>query len=359
MPVSCNTSALTGSDGLITFKPAGVKHCLKDASDFPLGKLITVPGDHDYYIGDPVVFTTDGSATIDPKLTVNTKYFVVDKTQTTISVSATKGGVPITLDGLGGNAGSGVASLAAATAGVGYAPGTYTDVRLVQGTANTARATVVVPAGGAINAGAITITTPGTGYTTAAGGITLTGGRNASGVALDATAPTTAFTGTATLTTARENSTGHINIAYGAYDLVCMVQEWSIDFSRETIDITTLPCKVGGAADKFAGFRTSIPGFASGSGTMSVLFSGEQTSLSGRLIANSLLKNQAGATVKFYVKAIEGAGNVLDDTLSSYIEAEVSLDGFSISVNTTDAIVASINFSLSKPPTHLFNISLA
>jgi len=321
--------------------------------------LITVPGDHDFYIGDPVVFTTDGAAVIDPKLTVNTKYWVVDKTATTISVSATKGGVPITLDGMGGMAGSGVGSLAAATAGAGYTPGTYTDVRLVQGTANTARATVVVPVGGAVNAGAVTITTAGTGYTTAAGGITLTGGRNASGTAIDATPPTTAFTGTATLTTAREDSTGHINVAYGEYDLVCMVQEWSIDFSRETIDITTLPCKIGGSADKFAGFRTSIPGFASGSGTMSVLFSGDQTSLSGRLIANSLLKNQAGATVKFYVKAIEGAGNVLDDTLSSYIEAEVSLDGFSISVNTTDAIVASINFSLSAPPTHLFNISLA
>jgi hypothetical protein len=360
VPVSCSqSSALTGQDGLITFKPAGVKHCLNDASDFPTGKLITVPGDHDFQINDPVVFTTDGSAVLDPRLTANTKYFVVDKTTTTISVSATKGGTAIVLDGLGGLAGSGVGTLAAATAGVGYTPGTYTDVRLVQGTANTARATVVVPAGGALAASAITVTTAGTGYTTAAGGITLTGGRNASGAAIDAVAPTTPFTGTATLTTVRENSTGHINVNYGEFDLVCMVQDWSIDFSRETIDITTLPCKIGGSADKFASFRTSIPGFASGSGTMNVLFSGDQASLSGRLIANSLLKNQAGATVKFYVKAIEGAGNVLDDTLSSYIETEVSLDGFSISVNTTDAIVATINFSLSAPPTHLFNIALS
>jgi hypothetical protein len=359
VPVSCNTSALTGSDGLITFKPAGVKHCLKDATDFPAGKLITVPGDHDFQIGDPVVFTVDGSATLAPALTANTKYYVVEKTTTTITVSATKGGTPITLAGMGGNPGSGVASLAAATAGVGYTPGTYTDVRLVQGAATTGRATVVVPTGGALAAGAITVTTPGTGYTTAAGGVTLTGGRNASGSAIDAVAPTTAFTGTATLTTAREDSTGHINIAYQDYDLVCMVQEWSLDFSRETIDITTLPCRIGGAAEKYAGFRTSIPGFASGSGTMNVLFSGEQTSLSGRLIANSLLKNQAGATVKFYVKAVEGAGGILDDTLSSFIEAEVSLDGFSISVNTSDAIVATINFSLSAPPKHLFNIALS
>ena len=321
--------------------------------------MITVPGDHDFQINDPVVFTTDGAATLDTKLTENTKYFVVDKTTTTVSVSATKGGVGIVLNGDGGNPGSGIATLAAATAGTGYTPGTYTDVRVVQGTATSARATVVVPVGGAVNAGAVTITTAGTGYATTAASITLTGGRNAAGDAIDKSAPTTAFSGTATLTTARENSTGHINVAYSEFDLVCMVQEWSMDFSREEIDITTLPCKIGGAADKYASFRTTIPGFASGSGTMNVLFSGDQTSTSGRLIANSLLKSQAGATVKLYVKAVEGAGDVMDDTLSSYIEAPVSLAGFSISVNTSDALVATINFNLSGPPTHLFNLSLA
>ena len=360
MPVSCNSSALTGNDGLITFKPAGVQFCLQDADDFPAGKLINVPANHDFQVGDPVVFSVEGAATLDPKLTANTKYYVVDVYKTDISVSATKGGTAIVLDGLGGNAGSGVASLAAATAGAGYAPGTYTNVRLVQGTATTARATVVVPGGGAINAGAITVTTAGSGYTTTAGSITLTGGTNASGDAIDKTAPTTAFSGTATLTTARENTTGHINIKYSEFDLVCMVQEWSMDFSRESIDITTLPCKVGGDADKYASFRTTIPGYASGTGSMSVLFSGNSSSLSGRLIANSLLKSQAGATVKLYVNAIEGAtSGVMDDTLSSYIEAPVSLEGFSISVNTSDAIVATINFSLSGPPSHLFNLTLS
>ena len=361
MPVSCNTTALTGNDGLITFKPAGVQFCLQDATDFPAGKLITVPGNNDYQVGDPVVFTVEGAGVLDSALTANTTYYVVDSRKTEVSVSATKGGTPITLAGTGGKAGSGIGSLAAGTAGVGYTPGTYTNVRLVQaGTnANTARATVVVPAGGAVNAGAITITDKGSGYDTTVGSISLSGGANASGDAIDKVAPGTAFAGTATLTTVRENTTGHINIKYADFDLVCMVQEWSMDFSRESIDITTLPCKVGGEADKYASFRTTIPGFASGSGSMSVLFSGNQSSLSGRLIANSLLKSQAGATVKLYVNAIEGSGGKMDDTLSSYIEAPVSLEGFSISVNTSDAIVASINFSLSGPPSHLFNLSLA
>jgi hypothetical protein len=360
MPVSCNSSALTGSDGLITFKPAGVKHCLQDSTDFPVGKLITVPGDHDFQIGDPVLFTVEGAAVLAPALTVNTKYYVVDKTPTTISVSAAKGGTPITLAGMGGLAGSGVASLAAATAGVGYAPGTYTDVRLIQAGATSARATVVVPAGGALAATAITITTKGSGYTVTAGTVSLTGGRNATGDAIDKVAPTTAFSGTATLTTERENSTGHINVAYSDFDTVCQVKEWSMDFSREEIDITSLPCKTGGQAGKYAGFRTTIPGYASGSGTLQVLFSGDQSSLSGRLIANSLLKSQAGATVKLYVKAIEGStAGIMDDTLSSFIEAPISLGGFSISVNTSDAIVADIKFNLSGPPTHLFNLALS
>ena len=360
MAVNCSTSALTGADGLVTFKPAGVEHCLSDATDFPAGKLITVPGDHDFHVDDPVIFTLQGAAVLAPALTINTKYWVVEVSPTTISVSATKGGTPITLVGMGGKVGSGVASLVAGTAGAGYEPGTYTDVRLVQGTANTARATVVVPAGGALAATAITIITPGTGYTTAAGGVTLTGGRNAAGDAIDKRVPTTAFLGTATLTTARENTTGHINVAYAEFDTVCQVKEWSMDFSREEIDITTLPCTLGGQADKYAGFRSTVPGYASGTGTMQVLFSGDQTSLSSRLIANSLLKNQAGATVKLYVKAIEGSSaGVLDDALSSYIEAPISLGGFSISVNTNDAIVAEIKFNLSGPPTHLFNLSLA
>jgi hypothetical protein len=259
VPVSCSTTALTGADGLVTFKPAGVKHCLKDFSDFPAGTSITVPGDHDFQINDPVTFTVDGAGKLDTGLTASTKYFVVAKTATTISVSATKGGTAITLTGDGGT-----------------------------GTADTA---------------------------------------------------------------------GHINIGFNEFELVCMVQEWSMDFSREEIDTTTLPCSVG-AASKYASFRTTQPGYASGSGTMSVLFTAEQASISSRLIANSLLKSQAGAAVKLYVKAVEGVGSVIDDTLSSYIEAPISLGGFSVSANTSDALVASINFNLSGPPTHLFNLSL-
>ena len=45
MPVACNTSALTGQEGSIFFKPAGTQFCLLDYTDYPAGTEITVPTD--------------------------------------------------------------------------------------------------------------------------------------------------------------------------------------------------------------------------------------------------------------------------------------------------------------------------
>ena len=69
MPVACNTSALTGQEGSIFFKPAGTQFCLLDYTDFPAGNDITVPTDNDYRVGDAVKFTVEGSANIDSGLT--------------------------------------------------------------------------------------------------------------------------------------------------------------------------------------------------------------------------------------------------------------------------------------------------
>ena len=67
MPVACSTSALTGQEGSIYFKPAGTKFCLLDNTDFPAGSpaVITVPSQHDYKVGDAVKFTEAGRVAID------------------------------------------------------------------------------------------------------------------------------------------------------------------------------------------------------------------------------------------------------------------------------------------------------
>jgi len=156
--------------------------------------------------------------------------------------------------------------------------------------------------------------------------------------------------------TGADDSAGHINISFAPVDALCGVKEWSLDLSRETVDTTTLPCKVGGAASRYATFRTSQAGFASGEGSMTVVFT-SGNGMSNRLLANSMYKNSL-ATVKLYINAVSGTGGTIDDSTSNYIEAQVSLNGFSVSVNTDDVVEAEIQFTLAAQPTALFGVTL-
>ena len=217
MPVACNTSALTGQDGAVFFKPAGTQFCLLDYTDFPAGTSITVPSDNDYQLGDPVAFYEEGSANLDSGLTASTAqsvttYYVVARTDTSISVSATDGGTAITLQGDGG-----------------------------------------------------------------------TGDADTPGAA------------------------NHIKIQYAEFGAICQVREFSVEISREELDVTTLPCGEQ-AGSKYAQFRKTQPSYASGTGTMTVYFTDDQTSLANRLISNVLLKSQEGAKVKLYVNAVYSGG---------------------------------------------------
>ena len=261
MPVACSTSTvLTGIDGSIYFEPAGTAYCLLDFTDFPAGTSITVPADNDYRVDDPVIFTEEGTASLDTALTAaTTTYYVVARTATSISVSATKGGTAVTLKGDGG-----------------------------------------------------------------------TGAADTPGVA------------------------NHISIDYADFAAVCMVKSFEISLEREEIDTTTLPCGVGGGGGFQAPFRTMQAGYASGSGSMSVQFTEDQTTLANRLLSNSMRKNQAGAEVRLFVNAVDDGTGKPDLTKSVYIQAPISIMGFSLSVTPEDVTTAELNFSLSGQPSHLF-----
>ena len=151
------------------------------------------------------------------------------------------------------------------------------------------------------------------------------------------------------------NSAGHINLSYDLADALCGVKSWSLELSRDSIDVTVLPCRVG-AASKYAGFKSSLGGFASGEGTLTMLMT-KGTSMVNRLLANSLYKDST-AQVKLYLEAGVGAGNVVDDATSNYIEAKVSLQGLSVSVSTEDAIECEVSFSLLGTPDVLFGVRL-
>lgn len=254
MPVACSTSALTGQEGSIYFKPAGTSFCLKDFTDFPAGKDITVPPSNDYRVGDAVVFSEEGTSSIDSALTAGTTYYIVSATATKIQVSATDGGTALTLNGDGGS-----------------------------GAADTA---------GAAN---------------------------------------------------------HIGVNPADFGVVCQVREFSIEITREELDVTTLPCNVGSVSGKYAAFRKTQSGYASGTGTMTVYFTDDQASLANRLLANVMLKSQDGAEVKLYVNTVsDGAGGV-NDTASLYIESGISISSMSLSVNPDDATTAELSFTINDP----------
>jgi hypothetical protein len=258
MPVACSTSTLTGQEGSIYFQPAGTEFCLLDYTDFAAGTSITVPSSNDFRVGDAVKFTEEGTANLDSALTAGTTYYVVTRSATAISVSATSGGSAITLTGDGGT-----------------------------GSADTA---------GAAN---------------------------------------------------------HIKVDMADFQVVCQVREFSVEITREELDVTTLPCSTASVGSKWASFRTTQAGFASGTGSMTVYFTDDQTALANRLLSNVLLKNQQGAAVKLYVNTVsDGAGGV-DDANSLYIESEVSLNSMSVSVNPDDATSAELAFSIVNP-TNIF-----
>jgi len=355
MPVACSQSVLTGVDGSIYFEPAGTEFCLLDNTDFPAGTVINVPSDNDFRVGDPVVFTEEGTSSLDTALTAGTTYYVVARTATTISVSATSGGAAIALNGdggLGGPAGGVVTAITAAglpTSSGSYGAGPYTGIATTGTTGSGLTVDVTVTSS---NVTAVAVNAGGTGYTA---GDTV----KVSGALLGGASPADDLTitiGTASPITAGGDTAGaanHINIDYAEFAAVCQVKEFSIDLSRESIDTTSLPCGTG-ASSAQAPFRTQQAGYASGEGSMTVQFTADQNSLANRLLANSMRKNQSGAEVRLFVNAVDDGTGSPDLGKSLYIQAPISILGFSLSVNPEDVTTAELNFSLSGQPSHLF-----
>ena len=57
----------------------------------------------------------------------------------------------------------------------------------------------------------------------------------------------------------------HINIRLADWFSVCGVREFSLDISRDELDVTTLPCADGGdeGCQRLAAFRSTQAGYAS------------------------------------------------------------------------------------------------
>ena len=372
---SCDNTVLTGQEGLIQFKPLGTTNCVDDYCPF-MGTRIYLPCSADYDVDDCIEIervkipagegiSADGGSTVvadgDSFYIVNDGKGVAGDVDACgndmegvpyIEVSLTLGGTPISWDTsmageevTTGVIGEGTA-LTLVDAGTGYnggQAGTLENVDLINqayvGRAgDSARATVVVGVGGVISS--VTITSGGKGYTD--GDIVYLALDNGGGTVATFTVPS--------VTDVRGNSSeGSYTFRLCDFQTVCGVRSFSIDLSRDELDVTTLPCSVSEACGKeLASFRKTQAGFATATGTLEVYFTCDNESVQNKILQGSLQRTQGGATVRLYVCTKTDAQGEIDVDSSLYIEADIQLLGMSFSVNPDDPTTATINFGVTN-----------
>ena len=249
MPVACGNSVLTGTSGSVAITPAGTSICLL-AADFDGDNDRIVVGNSGFIVGDPVVFTVEGNATLDGGLTAGNTYYIVnvdDADGGIVQVSTTKGGTTVGIDGDG------------------------TD------------------------------------------------------------------------------GSGHINMKLTEFYTVCNVTAFDLSLDREQIETTSLSCDPC-ASNELAPFKTYQPGYIDGTGSMTVQFDDSQSSVSSRFLKSSLAKDQTGAQVRLYINTVCTSGEI-DNNKSGYIEAPVTILGFSFTVSPEEVTTATVNFALQGQPT--------
>ena len=244
MPVACSSASLTGSSGAVYFTPAATKFCLLAADFDDSGNTIDVGYVHDFRVGDPVVFTVEGTAKIDTGLTAGQPYSVA----TVVDNLITLDGVTIAGDGTDGN--------------------------------------------------------------------------------------------------------GHINIMYSPAATICEVGEFSLDYSRTELDVSTLPCGVSDSAggNKWALIKKTQPGPAEVGGTLTLYLTNSQSSLGNRLQESVHLNNQDGASVKLYLDAVSDGATPPqpDDVSSKFVAGDVQFMGWSVSVNPDDPTQSEVAFKMTS-----------
>ena len=371
---SCDNTVLTGQEGLIQFKPLGTTNCVDDYCPF-VGERIYLPCNSDYDIGDCLTVETikipvdqgqsaDGGTST---LVDGDTFYVIDEGKGNagdedacgndmegvpyIVLSATEGGSAITWDGsLAGEEIStgGIATLTVSTAGAGYnggAAGTLTNVDLINTSfagraGNSAKADVVFASGGVVTSA--TISSGGENYNVGDKVyLALDNGVGGVDAVLDVATLGASVRG--------DSSEGNYVFRLCDFQTVCGVRSFSLDLSRDELDVTTLPCSVSEACGKeLASFRKTQAGFATATGTLEVYFTCDNESIQNKILQGSLQRTQGGASVRLYVCTKTDAQGEIDVAGSLFIEADIQLLGMSFSVNPDDPTTATINFGVTS-----------
>ena len=149
----------------------------------------------------------------------------------------------------------------------------------------------------------------------------------------------------------------HAELEYKGTEAICSVSEWQLSLAKSSADVTTLPCDVGTGGAKVAPVRKSQGTFLEGEGSMTILFTGDQSTMGMRLLQDSIMVDSR-VYAKLYISAVAGAGGTVDDGASMYYAGYLNLLGFSITVNTSDAIAAEVNFAVAEAPDAIFGVAV-
>ena len=97
---------------------------------------------------------------------------------------------------------------------------------------------------------------------------------------------------------------------------------------------------------QLASFKKTQAGFATATGTLTVYFTCDQSSIQNKILQGSLQRTQGGATIRLYVCTKTDASGEIIDADSLFIEADIQLLGLAFSVNPDDPTSATINFGV-------------
>jgi hypothetical protein len=268
-----------------------------------------------------------------------------------VHLSLTEDGTPVEWDvsdsGVELSAAALSGSLTVTTAGDGYnggVAGTLTNVDLINTnptrSGGGAHATVTIGASGAVTA--VEVTSGGSGYKD--GDTVYIAADNGAGTNAVLNVP---VGGVGAVRGSSDEGTYTLSLC--EFQTVCGVRSFSIDLSRDELDVTTLPCTTAEACGKeLTSFRKTQAGFATATGTLEVYFTCDQTTVANKILTGSLQKTQGGASVRLYVCTQLNPQGEIDTDKSLYIEADIQLLGMSFSVNPDDPTTATINFGVTS-----------
>ena len=346
MPIACGNTLLTGSNGSVAFKAPGTGGCLQDFSDFDAtSDTVQLPECTQLVPGDCVQFEEVDGATLDTAFDEGQCYCIESINEDN---EATFEGVTPNGDGGEASVPGTITAIAIADAGSDLTNGTYNNVPLFYHSTNSTQArgqyatADITVAGGVVTA--VTIDNPGQHY--AVDEVL------SANIAGEASKVAPEFT-VSTVADGRGDSNGHISMSLCDFMYVCNVKSFSLNLDREQLDSTSLMCECSAQGTGcFAPFKTYQGGYIDGTGTIEVMFTEDQSSISGRFITGSLLKDQAGAEVRLYINTVCDANGNIDEEASIYLEAPITILGFSLNVSPDEITTATINFALSGQPTH-------